>query len=134
MRPAHRRLTPLQFCLLKPIRHSHFSVHRRGVSKVLPGPFASTQSTSQPPETEMTVGHRRAHTELMGKAERLAVVLLGHLHVKSLRSGREFGEQPVCTCLKPAFAAASCWHRGHFMRTVPRRIGVFRLRYAETLT
>src|SRR5215470_16852576 len=32
-----------------------------------------------------------------------------------------------------AWTGFSCWHRGHFMRTVPRSVGVLRLRHAETL-
>jgi hypothetical protein len=57
-----------------------FAVHRSCSGKVLSGLFAPARAVIEPAKVEVTVGHDRTLTEVMGK-------------VKRIRPQRELGEQ-----------------------------------------
>jgi hypothetical protein len=61
-------------CLLTPVCHVHFAVHRRRDGEVLLSLPTITLAAMQLAEAEVAVGDERAHSELAGERQRLAVI------------------------------------------------------------
>src|SRR5262245_32213396 len=68
------RLSHLRLRRLQPICHPHLAVHRRRGGEMLLRLLALARAPGELAEAEVTVGDQRAHAELVGERQRLAVI------------------------------------------------------------
>ena len=71
---------PRGLCCRDPEAHSQLTVHRRRHREVLLRFLPLARARVQRAEAEVAVRDERAHLELFGERERIAVVALGALH------------------------------------------------------
>src|SRR6266851_2959604 len=76
---SSRQLPHLRLRLLQPVRHAHLAVHRRRGGEVLLRLLASAGAPVELAEAEVAVCDERAHAELTGERQRLAVVAVSVL-------------------------------------------------------
>jgi hypothetical protein len=92
--------------LSQPEAHVHLAVQRRGRSEVLSGPRLAACVAVEPAEVEVAVGDERAHPDLGGERQSLAIAGFGRCAParSSLRS-------PGSRWRMPSFAGASASER-----------------------
>src|SRR5262249_4734221 len=73
----------------QPVAHPHAAVHRHREGEVLARPVAPAGAREKAAEAEVAVRHERAHPELLGQRERLAVVRLAALCIETVGMGRD---------------------------------------------
>jgi hypothetical protein len=76
---GRRRVSQLSLRLLEVKPHVHLAVHRRSEGEVLARLLVLSGTPVELAEAEVTVGDERAHAELAGADQRLAVVAFGVL-------------------------------------------------------
>ena len=82
-----------RLCLGQPEGHVHGAIQLDGGGQLGAGLVAPFQPGIQLPEAEVAVGHERAHAELLGQGEGLAVVGFGLIALRRLAPRRNVAEE-----------------------------------------
>src|SRR5262249_30907553 len=87
------QLSHLSLRLLQPVRHPHLAVHRRRGGDVFASLLPLVRSPVKPAQTEMAMGHERAHAARFGERQGLAIVNRAAVGVEAVGQGGDVAQQ-----------------------------------------
>src|SRR6266566_526280 len=87
------RTASVRLRLLQPEPHVYLAVHRRRGGEVLLRLLSLACAPVELAEAEVAVGDERAHAELLGEGQRLAIVRLRDIDLEAVGMGRDVAEQ-----------------------------------------